>query len=66
MVLHLLKMVSSLRVTEEEELLGLNLVEHGATNEVLELMTEMDRRSDGNFSTHVHEEPGTEAGQIAK
>lgn len=64
-LLSLVKVFVRIRVTEGEERLGLNVVEHGATNEVLELMTEMDRHRDGDFSTLVHEEPDTEAGQIA-
>lgn len=64
--LSLLKRVTSLRVTEEEEIRGLNIVEHGATNEVLDLVTEMSSHQlNGDFSRSVTVEPHTEAGQIA-
>ncbi len=59
-------MFMRLRVTAEQEALGLNMAEHGATNEVLDLVTEMHAHQlDGNFSRHVTVEPHTEAGQIA-
>ncbi|MCR9200804.1 MAG: ammonium transporter [Planctomycetaceae bacterium] len=64
--LSLLKRITALRVTEEEEIRGLNMVEHGATNEVLDLVTEMStHQHEANFSKPVRVEPHTEAGQIA-
>ncbi len=55
-----------LRVSLEEELMGLNVSEHGATTETLELFNEMSKHSQkGDFSKPVYVEPFTEAGQIA-
>jgi len=55
-----------LRVSLEEELMGLNVSEHGATTETLELFNEMSNHSQkGDFSKPVYVEPFTEAGQIA-
>ncbi|MBN2886415.1 MAG: ammonium transporter [Chromatiaceae bacterium] len=55
-----------LRVDAESERLGLNVVEHGASTEILELLTEMDtQRRLGDFSRRVFAEPHTEVGQIA-
>ena len=64
--LRFLKRFTALRVTREEEIRGLNIVEHGATNEVLDLVTEMStHQHNGDFSRPVRVEPHTEAGQIA-
>ena len=64
--LRLLGRFTSLRVTEDEERRGLNMVEHGATNEVVDLIVEMDRHQhEADFTRPVHVEPHTEAGQIA-
>jgi len=55
-----------LRVTEEEELAGLNLSEHAVTTEMVGLLTDMHRqREDGDFSGRVAVEPHTEVGQVA-
>ena len=55
-----------LRVTAEEEQVGLNMVEHGATTALLDLLGQMEfQRQDNNFSAHVVAEPHTEVGQIA-
>ena len=62
----LLNKFTKLRVTEEEELAGLNVSEHGATTELIDLITEMDRQQRaGTFAKRVHVEPHTEVGQIA-
>ncbi len=64
--LQLLKRFQRLRVKAGEEKLGLNVVEHGATNEVSDLLTEMDaHRHTGNFETHLEIDTDTEVGQIA-
>jgi len=56
-----------LRVTEEDEIKGLNVSEHHATTELIELLDEMQtHQKDGNYSFPVKEEPFTEVGQIAK
>lgn len=55
-----------LRVTEEEERAGLNVSEHGASTELIDLITEMgEQERAGSFSKRVHVEPHTEVGQIA-
>src|SRR4051812_26379792 len=58
--------VIPLRVSEEDEQIGLNVAEHGANTAVLRLLMEMDRqRAAGDFSSPVHVDAETEAGQIA-
>ncbi len=55
-----------LRVTPEQEHAGLNVSEHGATTELVDLISEMDsQRREGSFTSRVHEEPHTEVGIIA-
>ena len=56
-----------LRIDPEGERIGLNVAEHGASTEILELLTEMDdQRRAGDFSQPVSVEPHTEIGQIAQ
>jgi Amt family ammonium transporter len=58
--------VLPLRVSQEDERIGLNVAEHGANTAVLRLLMEMDRqRAEGDFSQPVHVDAETEAGQIA-
>ncbi|MDC7219045.1 MAG: ammonium transporter [Spirochaetales bacterium] len=57
------------RVTREEEIMGLNIAEHGARSAILELANTMDDLTrSGNFSGNekVHEEQGTEIGDLAR
>ncbi len=55
-----------LRVTPEEELMGLNMAEHGASTALFDLIGEMSsQRIKGDFSQPVTIEPHTEVGQIA-
>ncbi len=55
-----------LRVTPDDEEIGLNVAEHGATTEILDLLTVMDTQSQtGDLSVRVPVEPFTEIGQIA-
>lgn len=55
-----------LRVSEQEERAGLNVSEHGATTELIDLITEMDAQAQaGSFNQRVYVEPHTEVGQIA-
>jgi len=55
-----------LRIDEESERIGLNVAEHGATTEILDLLEEMGRhRERGDFSRRVEADPFTEVGQIA-
>ncbi|WP_309400481.1 ammonium transporter [Cerasicoccus maritimus] len=61
-----LRKIGKLRVTPEQERAGLNVSEHGASTELVDLITEMDRqRHAGSFDHQVHVEPHTEVGQIA-
>lgn len=65
--LSLLRRVIRLRVTSEEEEQGLNIAEHRATTELIDLLNSMHYQEDqADFSKHVPEEPFTEVGQIAK
>jgi len=64
--LKVINLFHPLRVSIEDELMGLNVSEHGATTETLELFNEMTIHSrEGDFSKPVTVEPFTEAGQIA-
>lgn len=55
-----------LRVSEEDERIGLNIAEHDASTDLVELVGEMqEHRSRADFSTPVAVEPHTEVGQIA-
>jgi Amt family ammonium transporter len=55
-----------LRVSPEEERVGLNVAEHGASSALLDLLVQMDRQArEGDFSRHVEVEPETEAASIA-
>jgi ammonium transporter len=55
-----------LRIDPEGELIGLNVAEHGASTEILDLLTDMDaQRASNDFSEPVRVEPHTEIGQIA-
>jgi len=56
-----------LRVTAEDERIGLNVSEHGATTELLDMFRTMDSQSKtGDMSLRVPVEPFTEVGQIAE
>ncbi|MGR3304153.1 MAG: ammonium transporter [Candidatus Scalindua sp.] len=55
-----------LRVTPEDEYIGLNVSEHGATTDLLDMFRTMDRQArTGDMSLRVPVEPFTEVGQIA-
>lgn len=63
------KFFGGVRVSRKEELLGLNIAEHGATSSILELANTMDTLTrNGEFSenTKVVVEQGTEIGDLAK
>ena len=73
LALRLIDRAVGLRVSPEEEARGLNVVEHGATTELLELVSAMDRQAasgdltllPGRPSGAARVEPGTEVGEIA-
>ena len=55
-----------LRVSVEAEKMGLNLAEHGATNELAQLLAQMRRHEQqGDTQERVDAEPFTEVGEIA-
>lgn len=66
----LLKLASlfvSLRSSAEEERVGMNISEHGASTEVFDLLSDMENQKlTGEFTRHVNAEPFTEVGQIAR
>ena len=56
-----------LRVTAEDERIGLNVSEHGATTELLDMFRTMDSQArTGDMTLRVPVEPFTEVGQIAE
>jgi ammonium transporter len=56
-----------LRIDPEGERIGLNVAEHGASTEIVDLVNEMDAQRRGDdFSQPVNVEPHTEIGQIAR
>ncbi len=58
--------VFPLRVSASDEQIGLNVAEHGATTELLDLLVGMDEQArSGDLSRRVAVEPFTEVGQIA-
>ncbi|KZN13759.1 ammonium transporter [Marinomonas sp. TW1] len=63
----LLNRVMPLRASKEQEEQGLNVAEHRATTELLDLLTSMQyQQNNADFSKPVPEEPFTEVGQIAR
>ncbi len=63
------KFAGGIRVTEEDEILGLNVAEHGAKSTLLELANTMDDLTrSGQFEDHqgVAVEQGTEVGDLAE
>jgi Amt family ammonium transporter len=56
-----------LRVTADQEMMGLNVAEHKVSTEAYELLATMQHQQQASdFSTRVPVEPFTEAGQIAQ
>lgn len=56
-----------LRVSTENEIVGMNITEHRASTELIDLLSSMEaQQNQGVFSKPVPEEPFTEVGQIAK
>lgn len=67
LALYLINKIIPLRVTAHEEYLGMNITEHNAKTELLDLLNSMDKQEkQANFSQPVPEEPFTEVGQIAR
>ena len=58
---------SPMRVDEQDEMIGLNLSEHGASSNVQELIDEMQRHKEvGDFSQPVAVETGSDVAPIAE
>jgi Amt family ammonium transporter len=56
-----------LRVTEDDEMIGLNVAEHRVSTELFDLLSAMDfQRRSADFKHKVPVEPFTEVGQIAQ
>lgn len=67
LLLRLINYVIPLRVSARQEVLGMNITEHNATTELIELLSSMrEQEVLGQFNQQVPEEPFTEVGQIAK
>ncbi len=67
LILRIINRITPLRVTVEEEELGLNVSEHGAKTEVYDLFRVMDEQArTQDFSLRVPEQPYTEVGKIAR
>lgn len=65
-VLSIINRFSPLRVSHKDEYRGLNLTEHDASTDLIDLLGGMDRHHrSGTFTGKVAEEPFTEVGQIA-
>ena len=61
-----LKLFAPIRVTAEEEKAGLNVVEHGATNAVTDLVMQIDSHArTADFSQGIEADDHCEVGQIA-
>ncbi len=66
LVLSCINRIFPLRVTLEQERIGLNVAEHGASTELHDLFTAMDHQArTGDLNLRVPVEPFTEVGQIA-
>ncbi|MBM79554.1 MAG: hypothetical protein CMJ78_03040 [Planctomycetaceae bacterium] len=66
LILKIVDPLISLRVSEEDEHVGLNVAEHGATTEFIDLFRAMNRQvQTGDLSLRAPVEPFTEVGQIA-
>jgi len=65
-LLWLVNLILPLRVTANDERLGLNFAEHAAGSSLLDLIVQMDRQArKGDFRDRVDVEPETEAARIA-
>ncbi len=67
LAVNILNRLMPIRVSSDNEYTGLNVSEHGARNELLELFSVMDEQSTtGDLSLRVPVEPFTEVGQFAQ
>lgn len=64
---YLLNKFMPLRVSQEQERIGLNMAEHNARNDLYDLLSVIDRQAETqDLSIRVPEEPFTEVGLIAR
>jgi Amt family ammonium transporter len=67
LILRVVNHFYSLRVSEKEELIGLNVAEHRVTTEVFDLLSAMNhQQTQADYTVRVPVEPFTEVGQIAQ
>ena len=65
-LLTIIRQFTALRVRAGEERMGLNMAEHGATNEVVDLLSSMQvHETSSDYSRRLQSEAHTEVGQIA-
>ena len=65
-LLWLIARFNPLRVSRQQEMIGLNIAEHGASSSLTTLLDQMYRQSkSGDFTRNVPVDEGTEAGEIA-
>ncbi len=65
-ILRIVDRISPMRVSLEDERIGLNVSEHGATTDLLDLFQVLEQQSrTGDLSLRAPVEPFTEVGQIA-
>ncbi|CAE7272295.1 unnamed protein product, partial [Symbiodinium necroappetens] len=65
-LLRLADRLRPLRASRHDELVGLNIAEHGASSALTTLLEEMNRQStSGDFARNVPVDEGSEAGEIA-
>lgn len=66
-LLRLINRLQPLRVSEKDEMIGLNVSEHRVSTEVFDLLLAMQHQQrEADFSSRVPVEPFTEVGQIAQ
>ena len=66
LLLNVIARFYALRVSEDAEVRGLNISEHGVTTTAFELLSEMEsQRQSGDFTQPVSVEPFSEVGEIA-
>jgi len=66
LILSTLNLIAPLRISLEQEDLGLNISEHGASTELHDLLTAMEAQAtSGDLKKRVHEEAFTDVGKIA-
>ena len=67
LILWITNRIRPLRISVEDEYKGLNVTEHGATTELIDLLQDMEKQvQSADLALRVHEEPFTEVGQIAR